>query len=246
MIGHSSFVPYPSQRAAVNPTKTVRVWYPRRFGMSEADGRPFPRRDVLDCVAPLSERPPAAWGVVFGDKGGIAVGVDEHGSVSRVVRGSSFGAMVDAAAAHVAAPAAVETNGIGSAALDALLHARGVFRGVAVTRAKRLTMLSLLRIRIARGEVRFPDNEIVDQLLGVSPGYQAAADLGDDAVIALALALEMRDEVRCGARPDDDARASIVAHFRRKADACLSACDLSGARFWGAVARSIERREDRA
>jgi hypothetical protein len=170
---------------------------------SDDAGNPFGLKAIRDAIAPLSHKPPVAWGwdLAKSVDWTVGIGLDASGCVCRVDRfqrswEDAIAAIVEATGS---APALVDSTGVGDAILEAL-QMRGrdrgsIFEGFKFTTTSKQQLMEGLAIAIQQQQIHFPSGVIVNELeafeyeytrTGVR--YATPSGFHDDAVCALALA----------------------------------------------------------
>lgn len=167
---------------------------------SDDGGNPFGIEAIRAAISPLSTAEPAAFGIDLAKSTdwSVVVGLDKAGSVCLVDR---FRLDWQATRQRVAAtignlPTLIDSTGVGDPIVEDLQRGRSNVEGFKFTQTSRQQLLEGLAASIQRGEVRFPDGFIRNELeafewestrTGVR--YTVSAGMHDDGVMALALAV---------------------------------------------------------
>lgn len=167
-------------------------------------GNPFGLAAIAKCVAPLSAKPPVAWGWDFARAQDWTVGIalDEDGSVCRFERWQMkpWGETVRLVAMHtgLVVIAAGDSTGLGDVVVEQIQAQRVRMLGVHFSRPEKQQLMERLASHIQRGTLKFPDGPIKQELdtfqyeYGASGvRYEAPDGLHDDCVMALGLALKI-------------------------------------------------------
>jgi phage FluMu gp28-like protein len=168
---------------------------------SDDEGNPFGIDAIRACVTPLSSSRPACWGVDLGKAQDwtVAIALDAERRVCRLERfqrswQDTIRVLRDLLGA---VPALVDSTGVGDPVLEALQQGRRTVQGFKFTGPSKQQLMEGLAVAIQQGRVAYPDGVIVRELesfeyrytrTGVH--YEAAEGAHDDAVCALALAVE--------------------------------------------------------
>ena len=167
---------------------------------SDDGGNPFGIEAIRAAISPLSTAEPAAFGIDLAKSTdwSVIVGLDKTGSVCLVDR---FRLDWQATRERVAAtignvPTLIDSTGVGDPIVEDLQRGRSNVEGFKFTQTSRQQLLEGLAASIQRGEVRFPDGFIRNELeafewestrTGVR--YTVSAGMHDDGVMGLALAV---------------------------------------------------------
>jgi len=172
---------------------------------SDDAGNPFGLSAIRACIADLSAADPVAWGWDLAKSVDWTVGValDQSGAVCRLERfqqpwEDTIGRIVRETGS---VPAAIDSTGVGDPVLEAL-QKRGRegaarFEGLKFTAQSKQQLMEGLAVAIQQKHIRFPAGVLVNELeafeyvysrTGVH--YSAPSGLHDDAVCALALAVQ--------------------------------------------------------
>lgn len=173
---------------------------------SDDEGNPFGIAQVRACVsAALSEAEPEGWGWDLAKSVDWTVGVALDGA-GRVCRFERFRAPWEETlrrirAATATAPALVDSTGVGDPVVEALQRGGAQnFEGFKFTAPSKQQLMEGLAVAINQRAVSFHEGPIVAELesfeyeytrTGVR--YSAPESLHDDCVVALALAVALRD-----------------------------------------------------
>lgn len=178
---------------------------------SDDGGNPFGIRAIREAVAPLSDRPPACWGIDLAKSQDwtVCIGLDAYGQTCRFER---FQMPWQETIARIIGlvgdtPALVDSTGVGDPILEALQKAKRNFEGFKFTAQSKQQIMEGLAVAIQQRTISYPDGIIVMELeqfefeytrTGVR--YSAPAGMHDDTVCALALAVSKhsvpRPEIR--------------------------------------------------
>jgi hypothetical protein len=166
---------------------------------TEDGSNPFGIKDIQNCIAPLSDQLPVAWGIDLAKSHDwtVAIGLDADGRVCRFERYQrSWNDTVKDIRHKVKEGALVDSTGVGDAVLESLQDGRGNFEGFKFTSTSKQQLMEALRLAIQQREVHFPDGVIVSELESFEydytrTGVKYSAPQGefDDCVCALALAV---------------------------------------------------------
>jgi phage FluMu gp28-like protein len=167
-------------------------------------GNPFGLKNIEQCVAPLSTRPVAYYGVDLAKSYDwtVIIGLDEFGGVAKFERFQK--SWIDTVAFVKASvgktPCLVDSTGVGDAVLENLQTDFGSnFEGFKFSSSSKQQLMESLALAISAGRVTYPDGTIKQELIdfeyeytrtGVK--YTAPQGLHDDCVCALALANFLR------------------------------------------------------
>lgn len=177
---------------------------------SEDGGNPFGLAAIRACVAELSSATPVAWGWDLAKSVDytVGIGLDAAGAVCRCERWQSpweetIGRIVSLTGT---APALVDSTGVGDPVLEALQRrGRDVaarFEGFKFSSTSKQQLMEGLALVIQQQQIRFPAGVVVHELeafeyeysrTGVR--YSAPSGLHDDAVCALALAVQQWQQI---------------------------------------------------
>lgn len=166
---------------------------------SDDEGNPFGVQAIRACIKPLSQLPPAAFGIDLAKSVDwtVIVGLDKGGRVCRFERfqkpwRETMAAILNAVGT---VPALVDSTGVGDPIVEELQRGRFNFEGLKFTSTSKQQLMEGLASAIQQGNVSYPEGVIVSELenfeyeytkTGVK--YTAPEGLHDDCVIALALA----------------------------------------------------------
>ena len=176
---------------------------------ADDEGNPFGIQAIRACIAPaLSGAAPVAWGWDLAKSVDWTVGIalDTDGATCRFERFQRPWQETLAAIERTTGtiPALVDSTGVGDPVLEALQRSGQVrrnFEGFKFSSTSKQQLMEGLAVAIQRGEVRYPDGPIVAELeafeyeftrTGVR--YSAPQGMHDDCVMALALAVEKRQQ----------------------------------------------------
>jgi hypothetical protein len=171
---------------------------------SEDGSNPFGIARIAECIAPMSAKPPVCFGIDLARKRDWTVvhGLDEDGVTCRWerVQGQDWD-VNQKMIAHIVGdyPAMIDDTGVGDAVVGRLAKDCPNIRGFTFTSQSKPKLIEDLIIAVQRGEIRFPDGEIVSEMesfeYGVSGSritYGAPSGYNDDCVCALALAVRCK------------------------------------------------------
>jgi hypothetical protein len=171
-------------------------------------GNPFGLKAIRACIAPLSQKPVVLWGwdLAKSHDWTVGIGLDVEGRVARLERwqGPWEKTIADIRSITNGLPAHVDSTGAGDPVLESLQKG-GMFNftGYKFTAPSKQQIMEGLAVAIQSQAIRYPDGVIVNELdvfeyeytrTGVR--YSAPEGLHDDAVCALALAVEQRSQIR--------------------------------------------------
>lgn len=164
-------------------------------------GNPFGIAAIAACVGPLSDTDPVAFGVDLGKALDftVVVGLDADGRVCRLARFQRSWLDTIRVVGDLTAgvPTLIDSTGLGDPVVEALQVGRRDASGFKFTQTSKQQLMEGLAVAIQRGQVAFPAGVLVAELeafeyrygrTGVT--YGAPEGCHDDAVCALALALE--------------------------------------------------------
>ena len=175
---------------------------------ADDEGNPFGIQAIRACIGPMSNAAPVAWGWDLAKSVDWTAGIalDADGATCRFERFQKPWQETLAAIERAtgAIPALVDSTGVGDPVLEALQRSGQVrrnFEGFKFSSTSKQQLMEGLAVAIQRGEVRYPDGPIVAELeafeyeftrTGVR--YSAPQGMHDDCVMALALAVEKRQQ----------------------------------------------------
>lgn len=168
---------------------------------SDDQGNPFGIEVIRECVLPLSDEKPVAWGwdLAKSHDWTVGIGLNAGGRVCRFERwqGPWLETERRIIEATGATPALVDSTGVGDPVLEALQRGgRENFEGYKFTSASKQQLMEGLAVAIQRRDIGFPPGPIANELesfeyeysrTGVK--YTAPEGMHDDCVCALALAV---------------------------------------------------------
>ena len=171
-------------------------------GIPAADeGCPFSIAAIKACtVEGTSDEEPVVWGVDLAKSHdwSVAIGLDEHGAVSRFFRWQSdWKATIERLTNIVGEiPATIDATGVGDPIVEELQSRLPCVEGFKFTQQSKQELMLGLASAIQCGNVSFPAGPIVDELecfqyeyTANSVRYSAPEGMHDDCVCALALAV---------------------------------------------------------
>ena len=166
---------------------------------SDDGGNPFGLKAIRDCIAPLSTRPPVAWGwdLAKSYDWTVGTGLDEFGQTCRFERFQKPWRDTIRTIREVTGttPALVDSTGVGDPVLEELQEGRSNFEGFKFSAASKQQLMEGLAVSIQQQEISYPEGIIVMELeqfefeytrTGVR--YSAPEGMHDDCVCSLALA----------------------------------------------------------
>lgn len=198
----------------------------RELYLAEAaddDTNPFGLKAIQACVAPLSMRPVAVWGIDLAKKRDwtVALGLDLEGYTAGYSR---FQVSWDMTMARIRdlvrfTPALVDATGVGDPIVELLQKSSpGTYEGYVFTPASKQRLMEGLAVAIQSHQVHYPQ-EVVDELenfefeytkFGVR--YSAPEGFHDDKVMALALANQHRTHAKLPLVISDEVLARSSLH----------------------------------
>jgi hypothetical protein len=170
---------------------------------------PFGEEHIRACVAPLSSKPPAVWGIDLAKSvdWSVCLALDMEGHCCRLERFQMpWEETMNRIAGLVSlSPALCDSTGVGDPIVEQLRRRLGArFEGYHLHQASKQKIMEGLSVAIQSKAVSYPPGVIPDELSnfefvytrngGVS--YSAPEGFHDDCVIALALAVEHRPHAR--------------------------------------------------
>ena len=177
---------------------------------SDDEGNPFGVTAIRACVAPLSTKPPKAWGWDLAKSVDWTVGIalDEDGSVCRFERFQRpwTETLIFILKQTGSVPALVDATGVGDPIVEQLQRdGGGNFEGFKFSSTSKQQITEGLAVAIQQGAIKFPDGAIVQELeafeyvysrTGVK--YSAPEGMHDDCVMGLALANARKSRMVAG------------------------------------------------
>jgi hypothetical protein len=168
---------------------------------SDDEGNPFGLAAIRARIAPMSADPPVAWGWDLAKSTDWTVGValDAQRRVCRLHRfqkpwRDTIAAIREAVGAT---PALVDSTGVGDPIVEELQAVVPQVEGFKFTGASKQQLMEGLALAVQGGPLAYPDGVIVQELEAFEYAYTrtgvrygAPAGVHDDAVCALALAVE--------------------------------------------------------
>jgi hypothetical protein len=172
---------------------------------SDDGGNPFGMADIEQCIAPLSDKPPAWWGWDLAKSVDWCVGIalDENGATCQIERFQKPWMETVAIILEKTGktPAFVDSTGVGDPILEQLQAKSNNFEGYKFTSASKQQLMEGLAMAIQQRKITFPDGIIKRELLDfeyehtrTGVRYSAPSGLHDDTVCALALAQRRRTQ----------------------------------------------------
>lgn len=174
---------------------------------SDDQGNPFGITHIARCVAPLSTRTPAYFGVDLAKSHDwtVIVGLDDAGHVCSFDRfQDSWERTTERVLSTVNGwPTMADSTGVGDPIVEKMQRVRKNIEGFKFSATSKQQLMEGLAVAIQSGGVRFPDNEIRKELeiyeyeyTRTGTRYTAPAGLHDDCVCALALAVKCMGEIK--------------------------------------------------
>jgi hypothetical protein len=181
-------------------------------------GNPFGLTAIRACVYPQSDAPTAAYGIDLAksEDWTVVCGLDRSGVVSVLERwqsdwGQTRRRLLDRIGD---VPTLVDSTGVGDPILEDLHRERSNAAGFKFTSTSKQQLMEGLAAAIQRGEIRFPEGWLVNELEAfeyeyreASVRYSAPQGMHDDGVCALALAVAKWRDVARGITDAWDSRA---------------------------------------
>ena len=170
---------------------------------SDDGGNPFGYAAIQAGIAPLSSKPPVAFGVDLAKSVDwtVCIGLDAQGHVCRFERWQGPWNETVRRVREVCAgvPTLYDSTGVGDPVGEQLQEGRGNFEGFKFSSSSKQQLMEGLAVAIQGGEVRYPEGPVVAELelyeyeytrTGVR--YSAPQGYHDDCVCALALAVRRK------------------------------------------------------
>lgn len=166
---------------------------------SDDGGNPFGIAAIAECVAPLSDADPVAWGWDLAKSVDWTVGIALDAE-KRACRFERFQAPWQDTIRRISqlsgyTHSLVDSTGVGDPVLEALQATGGDFEGFKFSAPSKQQLMEGLAVAIQQGQMRFPAGPIVAELEAFEYAYSrtgvhysAPDGLHDDCVCALALA----------------------------------------------------------
>lgn len=169
---------------------------------SDDEGNPFGVAAIKECIVPLSEQPPSAWGwdLAKSVDWTVGIGLDAERRTCRFFRFQKpWQETIEVIKQQTGRTAAlVDSTGVGDPVLEALQRgSENNYTGLKFTAQSKQQLMEGLAVAIQRREVGFPEGVITAELeafeyeytrTGVR--YSAPDGMHDDCVMALALAVQ--------------------------------------------------------
>lgn len=166
---------------------------------SDDGGNPFGLKAISECVQPMSEDMPVAWGFDLAKSRDFSVGIglDQAGIVSAFERWQGPWGITKPKILGMVGndPATIDSTGVGDPIVEEMQGEAPAIEGFKFTSQSKQQLMEGLASAIQRRAIGFPDGPIRDELeafeyeytrTGVR--YSAPEGLHDDCVCALALA----------------------------------------------------------
>lgn len=167
---------------------------------SDDGGNPFGQQAIVECIAPMSNRPPVLFGVDLAKSVDytVAIGLDENGFVCSFDRFQApWEETVQILSQRIGfLSAIVDSTGVGDPIVERLQRDLPNIQGFNFSSSSKQKLMEGLSLAIQTEAIHYPDGEIVNELdafayeytrTGVK--YSAPDGLHDDCVMALALAV---------------------------------------------------------
>lgn len=173
---------------------------------------PFGLDAIAACVEPMEAGVVDVWGIDLAKSVDwtVAVGLDDAGHVCAFQRWqASWRNTTERLRSMIRrAPALIDSTGVGDPIVEELCRASPMAEGYRFSSQSKQQLMEGLAVAIQRGEVRFPDGVLRNELdvfqFHYHPGgrvqYEAPPGMHDDCVMALALAVECRRRRAGGVR----------------------------------------------
>ena len=166
-------------------------------------GNPFGISAIRACVSEMSKKPPVVWGWDFARAQDWTVGIalDEDGTVCRFERWQMkpWGETVRLVVQHTGYQTIAfgDSTGLGDVVVEQIQAQRVRMAGVHFSRPEKQQLMERVASAIQRGQIKFPDGPIAQELstfqyeyTAYGVRYEAPDGLHDDCVVALALAVK--------------------------------------------------------
>lgn len=173
----------------------------------ENSANPFGNNFITSCIAPLSNNKPAYYGIDLAKSFDwtVIIGLDSSGNVCYFNRFQKDWKQTKETILTIdrSKPVLIDSTGVGDAITEDLQRSFSQMEGFKYTSQTKQQLMELLASTIQKGEVRFPDNEIKNELevfeyqfTSTGVRYNAPTGFHDDCVNALALAVKCKDKFK--------------------------------------------------
>ena len=166
---------------------------------------PFGSDNISKCIAPISSNPVAFYGIDLAKSFdfSVIVGLDYNGHVAYFDR---FQADWNTTKERILSidrskPVMIDSTGVGDAITEDLQKKFNMMEGFKYTSSSKQQLMELLRSQIHQCLVKFPNNEIRQEMdifeyqyTSTGVRYNAPSGFHDDCVNALALAVKCKDK----------------------------------------------------
>ena len=167
---------------------------------SEDAGNPFGQQAIMDCISPMSNQQPIIFGIDLAKSVDwtVIVGVDNNGYVCVFDR---FQLPWEETVQRIKTlvgnnSAIIDSTGVGDPIVEKLQRDLSNIQGFKFSATSKQMLMEGLSLAIQTQTVRYPDNEIVNELSSFAyeytktgVRYSAPSGLHDDCVMALGLAV---------------------------------------------------------
>jgi hypothetical protein len=175
---------------------------------ADDEGNPFGPKFIKLCTRPALSKLPAVCGgrdLAKSHDWNVGINLDRAGDACGFERFQLpwAEAMARIKLFHGRAPTAIDSTGVGDPVVeDIQRNSNGIFEGYVFTPRSKQMLMENLAVMMQRGEIGFPDGQIVTELesfeyqytrTGVT--YSAPEGMNDDCVCALALAAYMKSKI---------------------------------------------------
>lgn len=173
----------------------------------ENSANPFGNNFIASCIAPLSNEQPAYYGIDLAKSFDwtVIIGIDRLGRVCYFNRFQKDWKQTKETILTIdrSKPVLIDSTGVGDAITEDLQHSFSQMEGFKYTSQTKQQLMELLASSIQKGEIKFPDNEIKNELevfeyqfTATGVRYNAPTGFHDDCVNALALAVKCKDKFK--------------------------------------------------
>lgn len=173
----------------------------------ENSANPFGNKFISNCIAPLSTEQPAFYGIDLAKSFDwtVIIGIDRSGRVCYFNRFQKDWKQTKETILTIdrSKPVLIDSTGVGDAITEDLQRSFSQMEGFKYTSQTKQQLMELLASAIQKEEVKFPDNEIKNELevfeyqfTSTGVRYNAPAGFHDDCVNALALAVKCKDKFK--------------------------------------------------
>ena len=168
---------------------------------SEDGGNPFGQQAIMNCISPMSNEPPTIFGIDLAKSVDwtVIIGLDANGYVSVFDR---FQLPWEETVQRIRTlvgnnTAVIDSTGVGDPIVEKLQRDLPNIEGFKFSASSKQMLMEGLSLAIQTQTIRYPDNEIVNELSSFAfeytktgVRYSAPSGLHDDCVMALALAVK--------------------------------------------------------